>query len=115
MSYYGFTKTFTAEIAANATNCTIMVGTTPWQHVYLRMPTFSTGADLEVHGSWDGTTYYRATRGTGNTATSGYNPAFVGTGSSGYLCEIPNAFYYYKFVVTGTVCAAASFPVVCVP
>lgn len=108
----GIIKTFAVQFAANATNVTVDVGRMAWRRVWVQSPTFSTGADLAVQGSLDGTTYRQLTWEHGNTSTSSYNSVIVGTGSTGNFVQIPPGFPFYRFVATATVCDAKSFAMI---
>jgi hypothetical protein len=113
--YGGITKTFTTNLASNTTNITMFIGDSAWARIYMRMPTMSTGAAVVLYGSLDGSTYLKIGRDVVNTAASTYATVEVGTSSSGMWCPIPVGFSYYKFQVTGTVCANTDINLVCVP
>jgi len=92
---------YAVSLDANGTSTTGLDLGDTFSKVYGLIPSFSTNAAVNVLASQDGSTFYEVA---GAQITSGNNNAWN---------DLPNAFRYLKFQVTGTVCAAAQIDVIC--
>jgi hypothetical protein len=110
---YGPKQVFSDTIASGAsTSGGIQLGTKSYSQVYVRYVTMSTGAELTLQTSLDGSTYFNVFERV-NTAPVQYQVVTVATGVSGTgVAPIPVPGTYVRFVASAVVSGGVALSVI---
>jgi hypothetical protein len=106
-------KVFTVGYSAAASFSSAFTFPDGISKAYLEVPTFSSGTDIYLAGSTDGSTYRRIMQEVPQTSSVQVNTFTIASSASGRLVPVPVAAPYLKVEPTTAPSTAVNFKIIC--
>lgn len=103
---------YIGSMASGASTLTSIDVTRSWGKIYADIQTMSTGAELAIYGSSDGTTFKPVYERV-NTAPVQYQALTVGTATTGGIVELAQAGRYFQFRASAVVSGGVVIKLIC--